>query len=160
MNTKAKVKPIILAEDDPLDAELTLRTLRSLPLFNHILHLNDGQEVMDYLTARGKYQGVETIEPALIILDLKMPKVGGIDVLRNLKENPKMKHIPVVMLTSSLELKDVVESYGAGLNSYVVKPVEMKQFQEVVTSLGLYWALVNRNLDAEYLSTSGNESAQ
>lgn len=134
-----------------MDAELTLRTLKSLPLFNQIIHLIDGQDVLDFLYKEGPYAGQEADEPALIILDLKMPKLGGVDVLKRLKEDPKMKHIPVVMLTSSHELKDVVASYGAGLNSYVVKPVDMKQFQEVVTSLGLYWGLINRNLDAEYL---------
>ncbi len=151
MNAKPKLKPILLAEDDPLDAELTLRTLKGLPLFNQIVHVGDGQEALDYLYHHGMYTEQQPEEPALIILDLKMPKLGGVDVVRRLKEDPKKKHIPVVMLTSSQELKDVVESYGAGLNSYVVKPVDMKQFQEVVTSLGLYWGLINRNLDAEYL---------
>lgn len=151
MSGKPKLKPILLAEDDPLDAELTLRTLRALPLFNQVIHVTDGQEVLDYLFGEGRFAGAETEEPALIILDLKMPKLSGIDVVKHLKEDGKRKHIPIVMLTSSHELKDVVASYGAGLNSYVVKPVDMKQFQEVVTSLGLYWGLINRNLDAEYL---------
>lgn len=151
MNPKTKFKPILLVEDDPLDAELTMRTLKSLPLFNPLLHLKDGQEVLDYLYKKGVYDGKSPEEPALIIMDLKMPKMSGIDVLKLLKADKKKSHIPVVMLTSSNELKDVVEGYGAGLNSYVVKPVEMKQFREVVTSLGLYWALVNRNLDSEYL---------
>ncbi|CAN5220403.1 response regulator [soil metagenome] len=149
MNPIAKFKPILLAEDDPLDAELTLRTLRSLSLFNNIIHVTDGQAVIDYLNGTGDYEGKTTEIPALIILDLKMPKVSGIDVVKLLKSDPRKKHIPLVMLTSSQELRDVVDSYGAGLNSYVVKPVDMHQFQQVITSLGLYWAVVNKPVDLD-----------
>ena len=137
------LRTIILAEDDLLDAELTIHTLKTIPLSNDIIHFEDGQSVLDYLYGTGKYDGKPAEEPAMLILDLKMPKVDGVEVLRRLKEDKKKKHIPVVMHTSSKEIKDVIESYGYGANAYVVKPVDLKQFEEVVSTMGLFWAIVN-----------------
>ncbi|MDX2002853.1 MAG: response regulator [Chitinophagales bacterium] len=134
---------ILLAEDDLLDAELTIQTLRNIPLSNEILHFENGQLLLDYLYGHGDYDGKPAHDPAMIILDLKMPKVDGLEVLRQLKEDKTKKHIPIVMLTSSKEIKDVIESYGYGANSYIVKPVDIKQFEEVVSTMGLYWAVVN-----------------
>lgn len=139
------LRKILLAEDDLLDAELTIQTLKNIPLYNEIIHFMDGQQLLDYLHRQGVHAEREEEEPAMVILDLKMPKVDGIEVLRQLKTDKALRHIPVVMLTSSMEIKDVIESYGFGANSYVVKPVDLKQFEEVVSTMGLYWAIVNHS---------------
>jgi DNA-binding response OmpR family regulator len=138
------IKKILLGEDDYLDKELTVTTLKSIPILNEIVHLDNGQAVLDYIFKQGDFQHSEHDEPGLVILDLKMPKLDGIEVLKQLKKSNSSKHIPVIMLTSSKELKDVIESYGVGANSYVVKPVNIKDFEDAVRAIGFYWALINK----------------
>jgi two-component system, response regulator len=136
---------ILLVEDDPSDAELTLRALRQNNLANRVRWLKDGEEALDFLLRRGAHAGrdVEPL-PKLIMLDIKMPKVDGIEVLRRLKERPETRTIPVVVMTSSNEEQDVVETYRLGVNSYIVKPVGFEAFLETVAKIGLYWVLTNR----------------
>jgi two-component system, response regulator len=129
---------ILLVEDNPDDAELTIRTLKKNHLANHLLHLNDGQEALDFL-----YSEKNSI-PKVILLDLKMPKVDGLDVLRKVKSDARLRVIPVVVLTSSKQENDIVESYHLGVNAYIVKPVDFDQFIKAVTELGLFWLVLNQ----------------
>jgi two-component system response regulator len=130
---------ILLIEDNPDDAELTIRVLKKNNLANNLLHLQDGEEALDFLFGKG-FNNI----PKLILLDLKMPKVDGIEVLRKIKSDEHKKLIPVVILTSSKEERDVIESYQLGVNAYVVKPVEFEKFVEAVTQLGLFWLILNQ----------------
>lgn len=135
---------ILLVEDDPTDAELTLRVLRKKHLANSVIWVKDGVEALDFIFRRGIHAGRSADHPRLILLDLKLPKVDGIEVLRQLKGNAHTNAIPVVMLTSSAEESDIVKSYQLGVNSYIVKPVDFEQFGETVAAAGLYWVLTNR----------------
>ena len=136
---------IILAEDNNGDAELAIRALRRNNIVNRILHLKDGEEVLDYVFGTGSYEGRNTSElPKVILLDLKMPKVDGLEVLKRIKSDEKMKVIPIVMLTSSKEDNDIKEGYKLGVNSYIVKPVEFENFSKAVSDVGLYWLLLNQ----------------
>ena len=130
---------VLLIEDNPEDAELTIRVLKKHNLANNLVHLQDGEAALDFLFAKGS----NTI-PRLVLLDLKMPKVDGIEVLRKIKNDEQKKLIPVVILTSSKEERDVIESYKLGVNAYVVKPVEFEKFVEAVAKLGLFWLLINQ----------------
>src|SRR5262245_16946436 len=134
------LKRILLAEDNPNDVELELEALSVNNLANEVVVVNDGEEAMDYLLYQGKYKERENGNPAVILLDLKMPKLDGLEVLKQIKENDSLRTIPVVVLTSSREEKDLVESYKLGVNAYVVKPVDFKQFIKAVSGLGLFWA--------------------
>ena len=129
---------ILLVEDNPDDAELTIRALKKNNLTNNLLHLHDGQEAIDFLFNEGNSM------PKLILLDLKMPKVDGIEVLRKLKSDDRKRVIPTVLLTSSKEERDVIESYKLGVNAYIVKPVDFDQFVKAVTQLGLFWLILNQ----------------
>jgi CheY-like chemotaxis protein len=135
---------ILLVEDNPSDAELTLHALRKSKLVNHILHVQDGAQALDFLFCRGVYtdRNVE-MRPLLVLLDLKLPKVDGLQVLAEVKSNPRTKAIPVVLLTSSNEEQDRATGYQLGVNSYIQKPVNFAEFQEVVQKLGMYWLIVN-----------------
>jgi len=136
---------IILVEDNPDDAELTTRALRKTGIANPLLHLKDGEEALDYLFCKGPWSGRRSDEmPRLILLDLKMPKVDGIEVLRQIKADTGTRTIPVVLLTSSNEERDITECYRLGVNSYIVKPVEFESFVRTVADMGLYWLLYNR----------------
>ena len=137
---------ILYAEDNPADAELTLRAFKKQRLSNAVVWVKDGQEALDYLFREGPYAGRVNGHPHLVLLDLKMPKVDGLEVLRRVKSSPKLKFIPVVMLTSSAEEVDIVRSYELGVNSYIVKPVEFDNFFETVMGLGMYWTLQNRTV--------------
>ena len=139
----ADLKRILLAEDNPKDVELTLSALDEHHLANEVVVVNDGAEALDYLYRRGKFAMRSDNNPAVVLLDLKMPKVDGLEVLRTIKSNPDLKMIPVVMLTSSREEKDLIESYKLGVNAYVVKPVDFQQFIEAVKELGAFWAIIN-----------------
>ncbi|MBX7218850.1 MAG: response regulator [Blastocatellia bacterium] len=137
---------LLLAEDSPTDRELTLLALRSNKLANQIHVVEDGAEALDFLFARGAYANRQLDHPPkVILLDLKLPKIDGIEVLRQVRAHPQTAHIPVVILTSSAEERDVVESYHLGVNSYIVKPVDFEQFSQVVRQLGLYWLLLNQS---------------
>lgn len=136
---------VLLVEDNPSDAELTIRALRKNNMANKVHHVKDGDEALDFIFARGNYAN-RKIEnsPKVILLDLKMPKVNGIEVLKVLKDDVRTKKIPVVVLTSSKEDPDIQECYHLGVNSYVVKPVHFDGFLKAVSDLGLYWLLVNQ----------------
>ena len=135
---------ILLVEDNPTDAELTMRALRKGKLANHITWLKDGAEALEFIFRTGAYAGRPDQYPRLILLDLKLPKVDGIEVLKRVKADDRTRIIPVVMVTSSQEGRDIAESYKLGVNSYVVKPVEFEQFSETVAKAGFYWMLVNK----------------
>ncbi len=135
---------ILLVEDDPHDVELTLTALSENHLTNEIVVVRDGAEALDYLYRRGAYASRGTGTPAVILLDLKLPKVDGLEVLKQVKSDPDLKTIPVVMLTSSREERDLVKCYNSGSNAYVVKPVGFGDFIEAVGELGLFWAVVNQ----------------
>jgi two-component system response regulator len=136
---------ILLVEDNPADAELALHALKKSKIANHILHLVDGAEALDFLFSRGDYSERSAMaHPWMVLLDLKLPKIDGLQVLKEVKENPATKAIPIILLTSSSEERDLVASYQLGVNSYIQKPVNFSEFQEVVRQLGMYWLLVNR----------------
>ena len=135
---------ILLVEDNLSDAELTIRAMRKKNLANNLIHLKNGAEALDFIFAKGQYANRNpNHEPKLILLDLKMPKVGGLEVLAAVRSDEKTKHIPVVILTSSKEDPDIGACYRLGVNSYIVKPVEFDNFVEVVSALGFYWLLLN-----------------
>lgn len=141
----SKTVDIILVEDNPDDAELVIRALRKNGISNTIVHLKDGEEALHFLFCEGPYEGAQVLpSPRLILMDLKMPKVDGLEVLRRVKSHEQLRLIPVVMLTSSKEDKDIFESYYLGANSYVVKPVEFEGLLKTVQGLGLYWLLLNQ----------------
>jgi CheY-like chemotaxis protein len=137
------LKPILLVEDNPKDLELTLVALGKSNLANDVITVRDGAEAMDYLCYRGQYEGRMRGNPAVILLDLKLPKLDGIQVLERVKGEPELKSIPVVMLTSSREERDVVRSYALGVNAFVVKPVGFKEFLDAIADLGVFWAVLN-----------------
>ena len=141
---EANIVEILIVEDTPQDLDLALRALRKANLANRVHVARDGEEALDFLFCEGPHAG-RKIEngPKVILLDLKLPKVDGLEVLKRIKSDPRTKSIPVVVLTSSKEQNDVVESYHLGVNSYIVKPVNFEQFSEAVQKLGMYWLLVN-----------------
>jgi DNA-binding response OmpR family regulator len=134
---------ILLVEDDPKDVELTLTALDDYKLANEVVVARDGEEALDYLYCRGKFQTRSNDNPAVLLLDLKLPKVDGLEVLRQIKSDEKFKMIPVVVLTSSHEEKDMVTSYKLGVNAYVVKPVDFHEFVNAVKELSIFWAVIN-----------------
>ncbi|MCA1325996.1 response regulator [Herbaspirillum sp. alder98] len=137
------LKPILLVEDNPNDLELTLHALERSKLANDVIVIRDGSEALHYLNATGPYQGRAPGNPAVILLDLKLPKVDGLEVLRFVRESASFKSTPVVMLTSSREEQDVVKSYELGVNAYVVKPVNFQEFIKAISDLGIFWAVLN-----------------
>jgi CheY-like chemotaxis protein len=136
-------KPILLAEDNPRDAELALAAMEEHHLADKVVVCRDGAEVLDYLYCRGRYKTRLQGNPAVVFLDLKMPKVDGLEVLRTIKADARLRPIPVVMLTSSREERDLAQSYALGANAYVVKPVEFQQFLKAVKESGMFWGLIN-----------------
>lgn len=137
------VKTILLAEDNMNDVELTLAALEDLNIANSVVVVNDGVEAMEYLKREGKYKERPEGNPTVILLDIKMPRMDGFEVLQAIREEKNLKKIPVVMLTSSREEKDLIKTYELGVNAYVVKPVDFDQFMDAVKQLGIFWALVN-----------------
>ena len=136
---------ILLVEDNPLDAELAMRGLKEEKVANHITWVKDGQQALDFLFREGAYAERSSVEPRLILLDLKMPRVDGIDVLKAVKADERTRRIPVVIMTSSQEESDVVKSYDLGANSYVVKPIDFNSLAGVSRQAGFYWLAVNRS---------------
>ena len=137
------LKPILLVEDNPNDLELTLIALAKSQLANEVVVVRDGAEALDYLHRRGEFRERAVGNPAVILLDLKLPKVDGLEVLKEIRDSELLKSIPVVMLTSSKEEQDVVRSYELGVNAYVVKPVDFTEFVRAIADLGIFWAVLN-----------------
>jgi CheY-like chemotaxis protein len=136
---------ILIVEDNPNDAEMALRALKKNNLTNRVLVVGDGEEALDFVFSKGKYVNREKgARPKIILLDLKLPKIDGLEVLKEIKSNEETKVIPVIVLTSSKEESDIVESYRLGVNSYIVKPVDFEKFVDAVRELGLYWLLLNQ----------------
>jgi two-component system, response regulator len=141
---KERSAEILLVEDNPDDVELTLHALKGSKLVNRVQVARDGVQALDYLLGVGEFAGRDVLDaPLLILLDLKLPKVNGLEVLRRIRDDPRTAAIPVVILTSSREERDLAESYGLGVNSYVVKPVDFDRFSKVALELGYYWLLIN-----------------
>jgi CheY-like chemotaxis protein len=138
-----ELKRVLLVEDSPNDAELTLEALAETGLTNEVVWVRDGREALDYLHQEGAFANRPAGLPAVVLLDLKMPRVDGLQVLEQVKQHPRLKSVPVVMLTSSREEDDLARSYGLGVNAYVVKPVGFPQFVQALKELGLFWAVVN-----------------
>jgi DNA-binding response OmpR family regulator len=138
-----KLGRILMVEDDPRDVELSLTALEEYNLANEVIVAHDGAEALDYLYCRGEFSGRSSDNPAVILLDLKLPKVDGLEVLQQIKSDEKLKIIPVVVLTSSREEKDMVASYKLGVNAYVVKPVDFHEFVNAIRELGVFWAIIN-----------------
>ena len=137
-------KVILLVEDNPDDRVLTVRALKRHNIANQIDEVKDGQEALDYLFGEGDYAGRDTsVQPQVVLLDLKLPKVDGLEVLKRLRDDPRTRRLPVVVLTSSSEQQDIVSSYDLGANSYVRKPVDFKEFLDAAKQLGLYWLVLN-----------------
>lgn len=138
-----KPRHILLVDDSPRDTEMTLEALGHYHIANEVVALRDGAEALDYLHRRGGFAGRDSADPAVILLDLKMPRVDGLEVLRDIKADPRLRVIPVVMMTSSREERDLVCSYELGVNAYVVKPLDFHQFIEAVKIVGAFWAVLN-----------------
>jgi CheY-like chemotaxis protein len=138
-----ELKSILLAEDNPKDVELTLEAMAENNLANQVVVVKDGVEALEFLHREGKYKLRKAGNPALVLLDIKMPRMDGIEVLRLIRSDPALKRIPIVILTSSREEKDLINTYDLGVNAYVVKPVDFRQFIEAVKQLGSFWAVIN-----------------
>ncbi|MGA8276584.1 MAG: response regulator [Rhodanobacteraceae bacterium] len=140
---KREIRTILLAEDSAADAEMTIDALRETKLANPIVHVEDGVEALDYLLRTGAFSERGPGDPAVVLLDIKMPRTDGLEVLRRMRENERLKRVPVVILSSSREDSDLVRSWDLGVNAYVVKPVDAHQFFEAVQMLGQFWAVLN-----------------
>jgi CheY-like chemotaxis protein len=138
-----EIRTILFAEDNPRDVELTLEALGDHNLANNVVVVRDGVETMEYLRCEGKYKQRKPGNPAVLLLDIKMPRMDGIEVLRAIRSDNEFKMLPVVMLTSSREEQDLIKSYELGVNAYVVKPVDFKEFIEAVKQVGVFWAVIN-----------------
>jgi DNA-binding response OmpR family regulator len=143
METMNKLGRILMVEDDPKDVELTLTALEEYNLANEVIVTRDGEKALDYLYCRGEYKTRSSGNPAVMLLDLKLPKVDGLEVLKQIKSDGELRMIPVVVLTSSKEEKDMVASYKLGVNAYVVKPVDFHEFVNAIKELGVFWAIIN-----------------
>jgi CheY-like chemotaxis protein len=139
----AELRPILLVEDNPRDLELTLTALEKCQIANDIVVARDGAEALDFLYLSGSHAARDPGDPAVVLLDLKLPKVDGLEVLEKVKRDENLRHVPIVMLTSSREEQDLVKSYELGVNAFVVKPVEFNQFFKAIQDLGVFWALLN-----------------
>lgn len=145
MNVPTNSVEILLVEDNPRDAEITLRALKKNKLANHVAHVKDGQEALDWLFGNGEYIGRDVNHrPKVVLLDLKLPRVDGLEVLRAIRGDARTQRLPVVVLTSSHEEQDVVRTYDLGVNSYIVKPVDFENFSAAVAQAGHYWLLINQ----------------
>lgn len=138
-----ELRTVLLAEDSPHDAEMAIDALRDANLANPIVHVEDGVEALDYLLRRGRFEGRAEGDPAVLLLDIKMPRMDGLEVLTELRKDSRFNHLPVVILSSSREESDLARSWDLGVNAYVVKPVDVDQFFEAVRTLGRFWAVLN-----------------
>ena len=152
----SELKRILLVEDNPHDIELTLAALEENRLANEVVVARDGVEALDYLHRRGIFKMRTQGNPAVVLLDLKLPRVDGMEVLRQLKADPELRTIPVVMLTSSREEQDLLSSYNLGVNAYVVKPVDFSDFVQALSRLGLFWAVINEPPPGSVTRTTGS----
>lgn len=143
MESMNKLGRILMVEDDPKDVELSLTALEEYNLANEVVVTRDGEQALDYLHCRGQYKARSSGNPAVMLLDLKLPKVDGLEVLKQIKSDEELRMIPVVVLTSSKEEKDMVASYKLGVNAYVVKPVDFHEFVNAIKELGVFWAIIN-----------------
>src|SRR4029077_8418556 len=143
METVNKLGRILMVEDDPKDVELTLTALEEYNLANEVIVTRDGEQALDYLYCRGEFKDRSSDNPAVMLLDLKLPKVDGLEIPKKIKSDEKLRMIPVVVLTSSHEEKDMVTSYKLGVNAYVVKPVDFHEFVNAIKELGVFWAVIN-----------------
>ncbi len=143
MEMKTTLKTILYAEDSSFDVELTRNVLKKNNILNPLIVVKDGVETMDYLLRTGEYEGRPAGNPGLILLDLKMPRMDGLEVLAALKKDERFKAIPIVMLTSSREESDLIKGYNLGVNAYVVKPVDFKDFAQAIKEIGIFWAIIN-----------------
>jgi CheY-like chemotaxis protein len=139
----ADLRPILLVEDSPRDLELTLQALQKCQLANEIVVARDGVEALDFLYARNAFAGRAPVDPAVVMLDLKLPRIDGLEVLEKVKSDSSLRHLPVVMLTSSREEMDLLRSYQLGANAFVVKPVSFKDFYQAIQDLGVFWGILN-----------------
>ncbi len=147
-NEISKQIDILLVEDNPYEAKLTINALKAYNLTNNLHHVEDGAEALDFIFARGGYANRKNIQPPkIILLDLNLPKIGGLEVLKQLKENAATKAVPIVILTSSNQDRDIKTGYENGANSYIVKPVEFESFAKAVAEVGLYWMVLNTQLN-------------
>ena len=138
------LRPILLVEDNPKDAELTLAALSRCQLLNDVTHVRDGVEALEYLRCQGPYEGAMHGGPVVVLLDLKLPKLNGLEVLKEIRGDRALSSTPVVMLTSSREEQDLIRSYELGVNAFVVKPVDFKEFLEAIQGLGMFWGITNQ----------------
>jgi len=138
------LRPILLVEDNPKDAELTMAALARCQLLNDVTHVRDGVEALEYLRCQGRYEGAMHGGPVVVLLDLKLPKLNGLEVLREIRTDRALSSTPVVMLTSSREEQDLIRSYELGVNAFVVKPVDFKEFLEAIQGLGMFWGITNQ----------------
>ena len=143
------LRTILLVEDSAADAEMAVDALREAKLANPIVHVEDGVECMDFLYSRGRFEGRAPIDPAVVLLDIKMPRMDGLEVLTQMRQNPGFRRIPVVILSSSREESDLARSWDLGVNAYVLKPVDVQQFFTAVQMLGHFWAVLNQRPDGE-----------
>ncbi|MBC7874702.1 MAG: response regulator [Ferruginibacter sp.] len=139
---------VLLVEDNPVDAEMTIRSLKKYNMANNLVHVKNGKEAVDFIFGTGTYAGVRdlTFPPKVVLLDIQMPKMNGIEVLEKIKADPRTRNIPVIILTSSNESPDIQKCYDLGANSYIVKPVNFESFAEAIKNLGFYWLLLNQPL--------------
>ena len=140
----ARLRPILLIEDSPVDAEMTVDALRQAHLANPVVHVEDGVDGLDWLYARGSFAGRPEDDPVVVLLDIKMPRMNGLDVLKQMRADERFRHLPVVILSSSREETDLARSWDLGVNGYVIKPVDVGQFFQAVRTLGQFWAVLNQ----------------
>jgi len=146
---KRDLRPILLAEDSHADAEMTMDALAEAHLANPVVHVEDGVDCLDYLHGRGAWAGRAEVDPVVVLLDIKMPRMDGLEVLKRMRQDERLRHVPVVILSSSREESDLARGWDLGVNAYVIKPVDVEQFFAAVRALGRFWAVFNQPVDSD-----------